>query len=363
MSYYSLSKIEEAVENIREGGLVIVADNEDRENEGDLICAAEKVTPSIINFMATHARGLICMPISLEIANRLELELMTYKSKDDKETAFTMSIDGAVHRGVGTGISVADRAKTIQICLEKDSTAKDLRIPGHIFPLIAKKGGVIVRGGQTEASIDLCKLAGLKEAGVICEILNPDGTMAKRDELYEFSRKFKVPFITVEQIQNYRAKTENLLGLKEESFINTKHGKAKIMVFEELFDLECQHLAVLLGDINSLQKNTLVKTRTGDLVKDVLLELLKPDLERKFKTFREDLDLFFEKVVSNSSKLSGVFIYQTTKLRDSTGLNLTSLVNQNFLKSENSLKTEKNWVTEQILRSLGVTSTKNLVEI
>ncbi|HEU0051590.1 MAG TPA: 3,4-dihydroxy-2-butanone-4-phosphate synthase, partial [Longimicrobium sp.] len=175
--------VEAALEDIRQGKMVIVADDEDRENEGDLVCAASLITPEIINFMATHARGLICLALSAERADELDLRPMSDVNTEALGTAFTISVDAAARFGVTTGISASDRAKTIQVCMDPASSPHDLRRPGHIFPLRARAGGVLRRVGQTEASVDLAKLAGLYPAGVICEIMSEDGTMARRPEL------------------------------------------------------------------------------------------------------------------------------------------------------------------------------------
>src|ERR1700704_1130942 len=203
-------KIEQAIADIRAGKVVIVADDEHRENEGDLIGAADKVTPEMINFMATHARGLICMPLTPERCDALGLPQMTEHNNESHETAFTISIDAAARFGVTTGISAADRAATIRVAIDPSTSPGDLRRPGHIFPLRARPGGVLQRVGQTEASVDLARLSGLQPAGVICEILNPDGTMARRPELSRMAEEHGLTFVTVAQLVAYRLKTERL---------------------------------------------------------------------------------------------------------------------------------------------------------
>ncbi len=206
---------------------MIVADDEDRENEGDLVCAAELVTPEIINFMATHGRGLVCLTLAPEIADRLDLPLMSDgRGQDPNGTAFTVSIDATLELGVSTGISAADRARTIQVAVAEDSRPSDLIRPGHIFPLRAKPGGVLQRVGQTEASMDIARLAGLAPAGVICEILNDDGTMARRPELERFSAEHEMPFITVAQIIAYRLKHERLVQRVAEATLPTPSTSA-----------------------------------------------------------------------------------------------------------------------------------------
>ncbi|MDX1920490.1 MAG: 3,4-dihydroxy-2-butanone-4-phosphate synthase [Candidatus Caenarcaniphilales bacterium] len=264
---YTLSSVEEAIQAIKEGRMVIVADNEDRENEGDLVCAAEKITPEMINFMATEARGLICMPVSKQIASRLGLDLMTYNTNDSKQTAFTISIDGVEERGVGTGISAPDRALTILMCMDPTTTAADFRRPGHIFPLIAKDGGVLERTGQTEASVDLAKLAGFKPGGVICEILNPDGSMSRRNELCEFSKKFNIPFITVEQLVDYRLQQELAVTREAIADLPTRYGNFKVYSYIEKISGK-EHLALCYGNWEDID-NVLVRAHSECLTGDV----------------------------------------------------------------------------------------------
>ncbi len=260
--------VEQAIETIRTGGLVIVADDEDRENEGDLVCAAEKVTPEIINFMATHGRGLVCLTLHPEIADRLDLALMTDgRGQDPNGTAFTVSIDAVLEKGVSTGISAADRARTIQVAVDPSSSPDDLLRPGHIFPLRAKSGGVLQRVGQTEASMDLARLAGLAAAGVICEILNADGTMARRPDLDEFSKQHDIPFITVAQIISYRMKHESLVQRVAEAVLPTRHGEFKIVGYSNEVDGR-EHVALVRGDVESAEE-VLVRVHSKCLTGDV----------------------------------------------------------------------------------------------
>lgn len=268
MSEQIFSTVEEAILAIKQGKMVIVADNEDRENEGDLVCSAELITPEIINFMATEARGLICMPVSREIAARLDLHPMTVNNTDTEGTAFTVSIDGAVHKGVGTGISAEDRAKTIKLCLESNTNATDLRRPGHIFPLIAREGGVLVRQGQTEASVDLSIMAGLQPAGVICEIANPDGSMARREQLAEFSKKHNMPYITVAQMVEYRRKHEKLIQKQAEAKLPTQYGEFKVIGYQEKYTNN-EIIVMTYGDISS-EKNPIVRVHSECLTGDSL---------------------------------------------------------------------------------------------
>ncbi|MBA2669181.1 MAG: 3,4-dihydroxy-2-butanone-4-phosphate synthase, partial [Gemmatimonadetes bacterium] len=224
----SFDRVEDAIADIRDGKIVIVADDEDRENEGDLVCAASAITPDLINFMATHGRGLICLALTSERADELDLRPMTELNTEAQATAFTVSVDAAAHFGVTTGISAWDRAKTIEVCIDPDARPSDLRRPGHIFPLRSRAGGVLRRVGQTEASVDLARMAGLPPAGVICEILNPDGSMARRPELEVFAKEHGLRFITVAQIIAYRLKAERLVQRAAEAVLPTPHGEWRV---------------------------------------------------------------------------------------------------------------------------------------
>ena len=269
----AFSTVEEAIEAIRNGEMVIVADDEDRENEGDFVCAAEKVTPEIINFMATEGRGLICMTMTPERCDQLQLSQMISHSSDPLGTAFTVSVDAAPKFGVTTGISASDRATTIQVAVAPDALPSDLRRPGHIFPLRSKPGGVLERVGQTEASVDLARLAGLKPVGVICEILNPDGTMARRNELFEIARRFNLKFITVAQLINYRLQKENLVVREAEASMPTKFGNFKVIGFRNTLD-QSEHLALVKGDVDEEDGIVpLVRVHSECLTGDVLSSL------------------------------------------------------------------------------------------
>ncbi len=260
--------VEIAVERIKAGRMVIVADDEDRENEGDLVCAAEQVTPETINFMCTHARGLICLTLSEEIADRLDLPLMTNgKLSDSNQTAFTVSIDAQNEFGVSTGISAPDRARTILVAVDAKTRPADLMRPGHIFPLRAKPGGVLQRVGQTEASVDLARLAGMKPAGVICEILKEDGTMARRPDLEKFSKEHDVPFVTVAQIVSYRLRTESLVHRVAEVDLPTLWGEFRIIGYRNDVD-QREHVALVRGDVAG-KKNVLVRVHSKCLTGDV----------------------------------------------------------------------------------------------
>lgn len=232
MDRIQLNTIEEALEDLKAGKMVIVVDDEDRENEGDLVAAAELTTAETVNFMATFARGLICMPITEKRCDELELHSMVANSTDPKETAFTISVD-LLGKGATTGISASDRAKTIQAIMDPETKPGDLMRPGHIFPLRAREGGVLKRAGHTEAAIDLTRLAGLKEGGVICEILNEDGTMARLPQLREFGKKHDLKVVSIEDLIHYRLRQGDLVERIEERDIKTHFGDFKFYVFEE----------------------------------------------------------------------------------------------------------------------------------
>lgn len=242
---YKFNHIEEAIEDIKDGKIVVVIDDEDRENEGDLLMAAEKVTPEAINFMATYGKGLICMPLTEEYLKRLNISQMVKDNTDNHETAFTVSID---HIETTTGISAYERALTIQKVLEKESTPNDFRRPGHIFPLKARKGGVLVRNGHTEAAVDLARLAGLKPGGVICEIMSKDGTMARTDELMEFCKIHNLKIITIKDLVEYRKSNECHIERVVETNMPTKYGDFKMYGFINKLNGE-HHVALVMGDI------------------------------------------------------------------------------------------------------------------
>lgn len=263
--------VEDAIQDIREGKIVIVADDEDRENEGDLVCAAAKVTPEIINFMATHGRGLICLTLTPERADELDLRPMTDVNTEAQGTAFTISIDAAPRFGVTTGISAADRARTIQVCLDPATTPADLRRPGHVFPIRARPGGVLRRVGQTEASVDLARMAGLPPAGVICEILNDDGTMARRPQLEVFARQHGLRFITVAQIIAHRLKHERLVHREAEALLPSQHGEWRIIAYRNDVD-QWEHVALVKGDPAG-KEDVLVRMHSECLTGDVFHSL------------------------------------------------------------------------------------------
>ena len=259
--------VEKAIADIRGGRMVIVADDEDRENEGDLVMAAAKVTPDHVNFMTKHGRGLICVALTDERADDLDLPLMTQRNTDPQETAFTISVDAHRRFGVTTGISAQDRAKTIEVLTSPNSDPSDLRRPGHIFPLRAKSGGVLRRVGQTEASVDLARMADLPPVGVICEILNEDGTMARRRELKDFAIEHGLRFITVAQMVAYRLTKTRIIQRVAEAELPTKYGEFHVIAYESMLDGR-EHLAITRGDPSG-KSSVLVRMHSECMTGDV----------------------------------------------------------------------------------------------
>lgn len=258
----SLASIDQAVRDIRDGKMIIIVDDEDRENEGDLVCAAERVTPEIINFMAVNGRGLICLPLTEERCNALQLFPQTTENTSSMGTAFTTSIEARV--GVTTGISAADRAKTILTAVDPGSRASDLARPGHVFPLRAKNGGVLVRVGQTEASVDIARIAGLEPAAVICEIMNDDGTMARLPELEVFAAKHGLNIVSVADLVRYRVEKETLIRRVVESVLPTPLGVFQTILFENIINGEI-HLAMTMGDVSGTTDPVLVRVQTENV--------------------------------------------------------------------------------------------------
>ncbi len=257
-----LASIEDAVRDVRDGRMIIVVDDEDRENEGDLVCAAEMVTPEIINFMAVHGRGLICLPLTEERCNELQLFPQTTENTSSMGTAFTTSIEA--REGVTTGISAADRAKTILTAVDPRSKASDLARPGHVFPLRAKNGGVLVRVGQTEASVDIARIAGLQPAAVICEIMNDDGTMARMPELEKFAEKHDLKIVSVADLVRYRIHKELLVRRVVEADLPTQFGTFRAIAYENITNGET-HVALAMGDVSSATEPVLVRVQTENV--------------------------------------------------------------------------------------------------
>ena len=265
-----IATIDEAVAEIRDGRMIIIVDDEDRENEGDLVCAAEKITPEIINFMARHARGLICLPLTEERCDELHLTTQVADNTSYLGTAFTVSIDA--RRGVSTGISAADRATTILVAVDPKSRPQDLARPGHIFPLRAKNGGVLVRPGQTEASVDVARIAGLYPAGVICEIMNEDGTMSRMPELETFAAQHNLKMISVADLVRYRISKETLVRRVVESDLPTVYGKFRAIAYENVINGDV-HLAMVMGDVKT-DDPVLVRVHTENVTCDMFGSLI-----------------------------------------------------------------------------------------
>ncbi len=259
-----VASVDEAIKTVRNGKLIIIVDDEDRENEGDLMVAAEKVTPDIINFMAKHGRGLICLSLTKGRARQLELPLMVTDNTAPFQTAFTVSIDA--REGTTTGISAYDRATTISTAIDPSTRPSDLTRPGHIFPLEAQEGGVLKRSGQTEASVDIARLAGLNPAGVICEVMNDDGTMSRMPDLEEFSRTYGIPIVTIADLIKYRMQNEILVKKVEEADLPTKFGHFRVMIYQDAIRGD-QHVALVKGDLER-DEPTLVRAHSQCLTGD-----------------------------------------------------------------------------------------------
>lgn len=259
----SFNTIEEAIESIKKGEMVIVIDDEDRENEGDLVMAAEFATPENINFMIKEARGLVCVPMTIDRLNHLELGPMVMNNTDVNQTAFTISVD---HKDTTTGISAMERSLTIKALVDDSSQSSDFNQPGHIFPLAARDGGVLIRAGHTEASVDLSRLAGLKPAGVICEIIKDDGSMARVPDLIEYSKKHDLKLITIADLIAYRKNTEELITRESEAYLPTKHGDFKMIGYTNRLNGK-HHVALVKGDI-STDEPVLVRVHSECLTGD-----------------------------------------------------------------------------------------------
>lgn len=257
-------KIEDVIAALKSGEMVIVTDDENRENEGDLVAAAAKITPEIINFMVTHGRGLVCIPLSEERAAALKLYSMA-ALKDPFQTAFTQSVDAK--NGISTGISAFDRAKTIEMLIDPTSTAEDFVIPGHVFPLVARAGGVLRRAGHTEAAVDMARIAGLAPAGVICEIMNDDGTMARVPQLDKFRKKHNLKWCSVAGLIAYRRQTEVLIAEGASADLPTAYGKFRVHIYKSKVD-GLEHVALVFGDVKE-QENVLVRVHSECLTGDV----------------------------------------------------------------------------------------------
>lgn len=265
----NFNTIEEALEDIREGRMILVVDDEDRENEGDLLMAAEKVTPESVNFMATYGRGMICVPMTEENARRLELDLMVERNTESMKTAFTVTVD---HKSSTTGISAFERANTIKELANPASVSSDFTRPGHIFPLIARDGGVLKRSGHTEAAVDLARMAGLHPAGVICEVMNDDGTMARVPQLFEFAKMHGLKIITIEELIEYRRKNEKLVTAAAKAKLPTEYGEFEIIAYENTINGE-HHIALVKGHLSNPDEPVLVRVHSECLTGDAFHSL------------------------------------------------------------------------------------------
>jgi 3,4-dihydroxy 2-butanone 4-phosphate synthase / GTP cyclohydrolase II len=320
-----LNTIEEAIEDIRNGKVIIVVDDEDRENEGDFLAAAEKVTPEMINFMATHGRGLICAPLTESRCKELGLRAMVSNNTDHMETAFTVSVD-LKGNGVTTGISASDRAKTILSLVDSNTKPFDLARPGHIFPLVAKQGGVLRRTGHTEAAIDFARLAGFKSAGVIVEIMNEDGSMARLPELVEVAKKFDLKLVSIEDLVAYRMQHDSLIVKKEDFDIETRFGSFRLRAYEQTTNKQI-HIALTKGTWN-LGDAILTRINSSQVNND-LLGTLTNNADKQLD------DMF--KVINEAGRGAVIFINQ-----DMQSVSLLNRITElKLLQSKGEMKAPK----------------------
>ncbi len=302
-----LNSIEDAIEDIRNGKIIIVVDDENRENEGDFLAAAEMATPEMVNFMATHGRGLICTPLTENRCRELSLGMMVQNNTDPMETAFTVSVD-LRGKGVTTGISASDRALTIKSLVDKETKSFDLARPGHIFPLKAKEGGVLRRTGHTEAAIDFARLAGLQPAGVIVEIMNEDGTMARLPQLIEVAEKFDIKIVSIEDLVAYRMEHDSLIKKKEDFMLQTRFGEFRVRAYQQTTNNQV-HLALTKG---TWSKEETVLTRVNStLVNNDILGTLTNNADKK-------LDRMFQ-VINDDGKGAILFINQQNQSQNLLG--------------------------------------------
>ncbi len=347
---FKLNSIESAIKDIRDGKIVIVVDDKNRENEGDFLASAELVTPEIINFMATHGRGLICAPITENISKRLGLNLMVGTNTDPQDTAFTVSID-LKGNGVTTGISASDRAATIRALIDKKTKANQFSKPGHVFPLVAKSGGVLRRTGHTEAAIDLPRLAGLKPAGVIVEIMNKDGSMARVPDLIKVAKKFDLKIISIEDLVAYRMEHDSLIEKEEDFEINTRFGKFRLRAYKQTTNNNV-HIALTKG---SWDKGDAVLTRINSKsVQNDVLGILTSDTDAS-------LSKMFE--IINKDKM-GAMIFISPELKAINTLKRLKILKKNQVKNKITKAPILNMddrdfgIGAQILHDLDITNLK-----
>ena len=352
MTDIKLNKIEDAIEAIKNGEIIIVVDDENRENEGDFIAAAEMINSSIINFMAKYGRGLICVPMSENLCNKLELKKMVPNNTDPFETAFTVSVD-LKGNGVTSGISASDRAKTVQALVDDKTKPRDLTRPGHIFPLIGKEGGVLRRTGHTEASIDFSRLAGLKSAAVLCEIMSDDGSMSRLPELIKIAEKFKLKIVSIEDLIGYRMENDSLISLIFDENISTEYGRYRLRGYRQTNNNQI-HLALTLGE---WEHDEAVLTRiNSSVVENDILKILAGNNEKNYSKI-------FNKI-NSAGKGAIIFINQNlepenileriNKLKDSN----------NKLKINNSINQKEDFkdfgIGAQIIHDIGISKIKIL---